>query len=246
MISKMWKEESDMVKAEYERMAEAEKAEHQRLFPGYKFTPESKAEKEKRKKQKQAQKEWERANAKKSRTRAAAPYAVPAQAPVLPLPSGLPPAAYYDPASMYGQAGPSPHTSGASSPTSSKSAPVSLPPGPALPKTQRVRSARSSTRSSPGPDAYQPTQRRVLNPSTPPDTYGVPMPPLQMHQPELVQQHLPLPDNYHQQQFTQQYQETQQPAQIMSWPQNPSNGGQVTLQGVTAQVRFLSVSSFLS
>lgn len=239
MISKMWREEPDSTKAEYERMAEAEKAEHQRMFPGYKFTPESKAEKEKKKKARQVQKEWERANAKKTRGRTAAPYIVPVQQPVIPLPSGLPPAAYYDPASMYGPAGPSPHTSGAASPTSSKSGSVPLPYEPTRSTSQRVPSARSSTRSSPSSDAYHVTQQDAHNLSTPPDsTYGVPMPPIQhLHHPELVQQHLPLPNHYDQQhQFTPQHQIQQPQAQITSWPQNPANGSQVTLQGVTAQV----------
>ena len=238
LISKMWREEPDAVKAEYERLAEAEKAAHQRMFPGYKFTPESKAEKEKKKKARQAQKEWERANAKRTRGRAA-----PVQQPAVPLPAGLPPAAYYDPASLYGPSGPSPHTSGAASPTSSKSASLPLPPDPA-----RSTSTRSSARSSPAVDAYHYPQHHDGTPD-----YGVPMPPVQhQHQPELAQQHLPpnhhnydqqqqfAPQHHqqHQQQQHQQHEHHQPQPQLTSWPQNPANGSQVTVQGVTAQVRF--------
>ncbi|KAF7968047.1 hypothetical protein HWV62_32112 [Athelia sp. TMB] len=250
LISKMWREEPDAVKAEYERLAEAEKAAHQRMFPGYKFAPESKAEKEKKKKARQAQKEWERANARRSRGRAA-----PVVPPAVPLPAGLPPAAYYDPASLYGPAGPSPHTSGAGSPTSSKSGSLPLPPDPA-----RSTSTRSSARSSPAVDAYHYPQHQEGTPD-----YGVPMPPMQQHhQPELAQQHhLPpihnnydqqeqfAPQQHHQQHHPQQQhhhlqpehhqnpnqqQEHHQPQpQLTSWPQNPAHGDQVTVQGVTAQ-----------
>ncbi|KIK98564.1 hypothetical protein PAXRUDRAFT_55546, partial [Paxillus rubicundulus Ve08.2h10] len=39
LISNMWKNEKEEVKLEYERMADAKKAEHQRLYPSYRFQP---------------------------------------------------------------------------------------------------------------------------------------------------------------------------------------------------------------
>ncbi|KAG2033502.1 high mobility group box domain-containing protein, partial [Suillus americanus] len=45
LISDMWRNESDAVKLEYERLADARKAEHQRLYPDYRFQPMKKEEK---------------------------------------------------------------------------------------------------------------------------------------------------------------------------------------------------------
>ncbi|KIJ19098.1 hypothetical protein PAXINDRAFT_70028, partial [Paxillus involutus ATCC 200175] len=39
LISNLWKNETEQVKLEYERMADARKAEHQRLYPSYRFQP---------------------------------------------------------------------------------------------------------------------------------------------------------------------------------------------------------------
>ena len=61
IISDMWRQEPDHVKAKYERMAEQAKAEHRMMYPNYKFSPESKQEKEMRKAAKAAEKELKRA-----------------------------------------------------------------------------------------------------------------------------------------------------------------------------------------
>ncbi|KZT26796.1 hypothetical protein NEOLEDRAFT_1062187, partial [Neolentinus lepideus HHB14362 ss-1] len=44
-ISQMWKNESEVVRSEYERLAEVRKAQHQNAYPGYRYHPISKAEK---------------------------------------------------------------------------------------------------------------------------------------------------------------------------------------------------------
>lgn len=45
MISRMWKEETDAVKAIYEKRAELKKAEHQARYPNYRFQPAKKSDK---------------------------------------------------------------------------------------------------------------------------------------------------------------------------------------------------------
>ncbi|KDQ57658.1 hypothetical protein JAAARDRAFT_93592, partial [Jaapia argillacea MUCL 33604] len=44
-ISLMWKNETEIVRSEYERRAELKKAQHQQLYPNYRYHPVSKAEK---------------------------------------------------------------------------------------------------------------------------------------------------------------------------------------------------------
>lgn len=92
LISDMWKKESEAVKLEYERMADAKKAEHQRMYPDYRFQPMKKEDKARmREKQKL---ERERARAEKKPRRATAATVPSSSAAVSPPPPSmlLPPA----------------------------------------------------------------------------------------------------------------------------------------------------------
>jgi hypothetical protein len=69
----MWKSESPEIRAHYERLSDIKKAEHQAMYPGYRFQPMKKADKDRLKAEKQAEKERERGTRKtKGRTRAGA------------------------------------------------------------------------------------------------------------------------------------------------------------------------------
>ncbi|EGN99801.1 hypothetical protein SERLA73DRAFT_18452, partial [Serpula lacrymans var. lacrymans S7.3] len=45
IVSYMWNNESEQVRSEYERRADARKAQHQLMYPNYKFQPMKKEEK---------------------------------------------------------------------------------------------------------------------------------------------------------------------------------------------------------
>jgi hypothetical protein len=226
IISKMWREEPDHVKAEYERMAEEQKALHLRMNPGYKFAPVSRADKDRQKAADAAQKELQRANSKKAR---AGPYMVPILAAP---PSGHIPAAYRDPARLFGQAGPSPHMSGASSPTSTKSAPQPLP----LPdQRSQSHATQSSAHSLPIAETYQNQQN--YRSSSAPVTYMIPMPPMPPPQTRQVHPPLPNPDLYQPQIHQQPQQHQTVTSELSSWNQISQSDGQVTVHGVTAEVR---------
>ena len=227
----MWREEPDAVKAEFERRAETEKAIHLKMFPGYKFNPESKADKERRKAAKAAQRELERANSKRGRAHAA-PYVVP----VVAAPSSAHvPGATYDATSFYGNAGPSPALSGASSPTSSKSAPQPLPP------TDQRSQLFLPHSSSPSAEPYQNQQNSQVRPSSAPDMYVTSMPPLLTRHPDIAHSPLPDPGQYQPQNQPQPQQQENYSADLTSWIHIPSNDDQVTLQRVTAEVSNLFV-----
>jgi hypothetical protein len=113
MISSMWKNESDTVRAEYERRADAKKAEHQHMYPGYRFQPMKKEDKERMRTEKRSEKEKERAQSKRPRHRAS-PYAT--SIPPNSIPPMIP---IYQPEVHYGPTGPSPPISAASSPNDS-------------------------------------------------------------------------------------------------------------------------------
>lgn len=217
IISKMWREEPDHVKAEYERMAEEQKALHLRMNPGYKFSPVSRADKDRQKAADAARKELQRANSKKVR---AGPYMVPILAAP---PSAQIPAAYHHPAQLFGQAGPSPHMSGASSPTSTKSAPQPLPP-------PDQRSQPNATRSSAHPSPIAETLQNQQNyrSLSAPVAYMTPMPP-----PQTRQVHPPLPNP----ELYQPQQHQTITSELSSWNQISRSDSQVTIHGVTAEVR---------
>lgn len=205
------------------------------MYPGYKFNPESKADKQKRRAAKAAQKELQRANSKRGRARAA-PYVVPV---VATPPSGHPIGYPYDPAALYGDAGPSPHLSAASSPTSSKSASLPLPP---VDERPQLYPAHSSIRSSPGSDAHlNSPSYEVLSPMTP-DMFTAPMPPAQAPHPDLIRQR-PTPGQYQAPSQQQQQQPQQQmpfAGELMPWMHNPANHGQVPVNGIVPEVGVLT------
>ncbi|KAG1727601.1 hypothetical protein EDB19DRAFT_1833027 [Suillus lakei] len=156
LISDMWRNESEAVKLEYERLADARKAEHQRLYPDYRFQPMKKEEKERLREEKRLQKERAREKKKsRGRTNAVAgpsqepqqsmpqepisqpPTAPMAHAPPYFLPDVMPvqnfpvrarqyQPTFLDPELQFGLAGPSPPLSAASSPNDSSASESSL------------------------------------------------------------------------------------------------------------------------
>jgi hypothetical protein len=179
LISNMWKNESEIVRAEYERRAECKKQEHQAMYPGYRFQPMKKEEKERLKEEKRLEKERDRAqSSRRGRTRPA-PYTVGMVAPQMPQTMS-----YYHPEVHYGPAGPSPPLSAASSPNSTSPCPDS--------SGLDDHSALQSAHASPGPDAY-------TNNTTPSSTFQntIPLPQLtgqfQFVAPQQGSSHLPVP-----------------------------------------------------
>jgi hypothetical protein len=110
MISNMWKNESEAVRNEYERRADAKKAEHQQMYPNYRFQPMKKEEKERMRTEKRTEKEKERTQSKKTRHRTT-PYIPSTLAASLPAMIPL-----FNPERHFGPNGPSPPMSAASSP----------------------------------------------------------------------------------------------------------------------------------
>ncbi|KAH7915236.1 hypothetical protein BJ138DRAFT_1109913 [Hygrophoropsis aurantiaca] len=152
LISNMWRSESDVVKLEYERRADARKAEHQRLYPNYRFQPVKREDKERAREEKKLAKERARAESKRGKARHS-PYATPPVAGpsgsqhhlAAPQPQYM---AMYNPEQRYGRDGPSPPLSAASSPNDTSS--VSESHGQeslSLPQ-----SAAASTNASPNPN----------------------------------------------------------------------------------------------
>lgn len=234
IIASMWRSEPLHIRAEWERRAEEEKAKHKMIYPDYKFNPESKEKKEARKALKAQQKEIARAN-KRGRGRTQ-PYVIPV--PAMP-PSGPSHTSHVDPVAYYGECGPSPHLSAAPSPVSGGSSIIPLPPSQQYPQ---LYPPHSPSESSSGSDAYQNVQNREVHSSTSLDMYGNPMPPNQSPMPLLpaqqqvyAQPHLPQPIDYQSQQHNQPQQDTYQ-GEIPPWTHTPSNDGQVTLPGLSAEV----------
>lgn len=121
-ISKMWREAPEHVHAEYERMAEEEKAEHKRLFPDYRYRPMKKEDKERMKEAKKKSKELERQEKNpRRRTQKAANVSSPSLASV---PQSTP--SLVDPHLRYGPAGPTPPLSVASSPSDTSPSPSGI------------------------------------------------------------------------------------------------------------------------
>lgn len=129
-ISKMWREAPEHVHAEYERMAEEEKAEHKRLFPDYRYRPMKKEDKERMKEAKKKSKELERQEKNpRRRTQKAANVSSPTLASV---PQSTP--SLVDPHLRYGPAGPTPPLSVASSPSDASPSPsgINVPNPPSV------------------------------------------------------------------------------------------------------------------
>ncbi|KAF9219590.1 hypothetical protein BS17DRAFT_384255 [Gyrodon lividus] len=164
LISEMWKNEKEEVKLEYERMADARKAEHQRLYPSYRFQPMKKEDKERIREERKQEREQARL-AKKSRGRSAtaatttAPTAPPLAyaTPAYLMPTGYPPqmgmphpyTVPYQPEARFGPAGPSPPLSAASSPNETSASPEPQP----RPEENTAPSTSTSARPSPSPES---------------------------------------------------------------------------------------------
>ncbi|KAI6129432.1 hypothetical protein EDD16DRAFT_1701428 [Pisolithus croceorrhizus] len=152
-ISEMWKNETDTVRLFYERMADARKAEHQRMYPEYRFQPVKKEDKAKMREQQRIARERARAE-KKSKRGATSTQSVqsapqPPPPPPTSAPVPTPPVVYATPYGMppgyammqmsyymtpfisnearFGPAGPSPPLSAAPSPQETAASPEPQP-----------------------------------------------------------------------------------------------------------------------
>lgn len=110
MISDMWKAAPERVRQHYEQLADAKKAEHQAMYPGYRFQPMKKEEKERLREEKRLEKEKDRAQSRRHRGR---PSPYPVAGATSAMPHVVP---FYQPELHYGSEGPSPPLSAASSP----------------------------------------------------------------------------------------------------------------------------------
>ncbi|GJJ06283.1 hypothetical protein Clacol_000474 [Clathrus columnatus] len=183
MISQMWKLESPDVRGHYERLSEIKKAEHQAMYPGYRFQPMKKEDKDRLRAEKQAEKDRERearkAN-KKTRTAAVATTEMPplftTQARVLPS---------------------------AATPSSSSSngmllSPLSLPVHPLTGTTLAPINASSSSSDPPGDLPTPPGDNDSGTPSSlslPPPSL-ITLPPLVAPQPAPIPQRPPSPSTW--------------------------------------------------
>jgi hypothetical protein len=231
LISEMWKNELDDVRAEYERRADARKAEHQAMYPGYRFHPMKKEEKERLREEKRQEKERDRAQSRRGRARPT-PYATS----FVPTPMPHPLAAYYQPEVRYGPAGPSPPLSAASSPNDASPYPDSQHGSDEQPN--------QSTHASPHPDSYtSATSHSGSLPSMPTSSYESSIPPsqpLHLHpspsQPGVSHLPIPGPSQWHPQQQPQVASGNADPATTSIWSNyNPSHG-QFPLDGTVSQV----------
>ena len=233
IISQMWKEEPEHVKAEYERRAEAEKARHRQQFPEYKFNPKSKAVKERQKAVEAAQKELKRANAKKARARAAAPYVVPVMvAPPSAHTAGVP----INPSEADSPGAPSPLFSDSPSPASSKSVRQALPlPGQPI----QMYPIHTPAHSLPSAESQQSHER----PLPAPTIYAASMPPPQAHPDDITRPCLPYPHQYQPQNPPQHQQQEAYTSDLINWNLPPRND-RVTLRGISSKASvFMHVSS---
>ncbi|KAL4080185.1 hypothetical protein V8B97DRAFT_1914264 [Scleroderma yunnanense] len=241
MISSMWKNESDSVRLEYERMADERKAAHQLMYPDYRFQPVKKEEKAKQREQQKLQKQRARADKKSKRdatstaSTSAPALPPPSTVPVMPppvvyaTPYGMPPGytmmqmpyisqSYFTNEARFGPAGPSPPLSAAPSPPETEDSPSPLPvldeqPGP-------------STSNSVRPLAVLESQGSSASQPLPANTLYMPqslLPGVQVSPTNLDIAH-PLPDM--QSQTTEQAQWSQQPDQ-QQHSQTPLSTGSV-------------------
>ncbi|ETW80936.1 hypothetical protein HETIRDRAFT_476671, partial [Heterobasidion irregulare TC 32-1] len=99
-IARMWKNEAEETKSEYERRAELAKAEHARQYPNYRFCPMKKADKDKLREEAKAEKERVKAETRKARQRSVYPYPTGAS-----IASSSTPYFEYMPAPLWGPEG---------------------------------------------------------------------------------------------------------------------------------------------
>ncbi|KAF9230852.1 hypothetical protein BU15DRAFT_83101 [Melanogaster broomeanus] len=163
LISDLWKNEKEEVKLEYERMADARKAEHQRMYPSYRFQPMKKEDKERIREERKQEREQARL-AKKSKGRGAtaattsAPTHLPWSMPCHHILCHLPEA-------RFGPAGPSPPLSAASSPNDTSTSPdpqdsntASTSASPQLTPSPKSQGSPSSSQPLPSSMLYPPQQ----------------------------------------------------------------------------------------
>lgn len=168
LISKIWREAPEHVHAEYERMAEEEKAEHKRLFPDYRYRPMKKEDKERMKEAKKKSKELERQEKNpRRRTQKTANVSSPSPASAPQITPSL-----VDPHLRYGPAGPTPPLSVASSPSDASSSPV--PPGINIPNLASVSTFSVAPDLSSMPAAITPVQ--LSYPLNPEQSLAMPQP----------------------------------------------------------------------
>ncbi|KAJ7675097.1 hypothetical protein B0H17DRAFT_1140526 [Mycena rosella] len=177
-ISAMWKAESPHIRAEYERRADLKKAEHQAMYPEYRFQPVKKEEKERLREVKKQEKERRKEAQRRGR-------AHPQPSPALSLPPrhyapnpALDPLApYYLAERRYGPSGPTPPLSAANSP--SESGTCDIP-------QSRVEESSVSPPANASP--YPQTPSSVYgSPALPPSSYGASFPDSQSPEPEPSQ-----------------------------------------------------------
>ncbi|KAG0702978.1 hypothetical protein DFH29DRAFT_998930 [Suillus ampliporus] len=203
LISEMWRSESEAVKLEYERLADAKKAEHQRLYPTYRFQPMKKEEKERLKEERRQEKEHARAQKKgRSRTNAVAGPSEEPQPPMPPmayaapylLPGGMPPPMHmhqppymmFHPEVQFGPAGPSPPLSAASSPDDTSASESPSGSDEILLRPEATHSARAS----PMPDSQSQSSQEQPSGFILPHSFLQSFPPQNAYgsQPMLVEQ----------------------------------------------------------
>nr|GAT57678.1 predicted protein [Mycena chlorophos] len=121
-ISLLWRNERPEIRAEYERRADIKKAEHQLMYPQYRFQPVKREEKERIRQQKRLDKERRKQEQRQARSRQKEEQVV-----AVPQPN---PHLYSTYDQRYGPHGPSPPLSAAASPQSTV---AELPPALSLP-----------------------------------------------------------------------------------------------------------------
>ncbi|KDR75383.1 hypothetical protein GALMADRAFT_227034 [Galerina marginata CBS 339.88] len=120
LISRMWRQESDTVRAEFERLADEAKERHRIQFPNYRYQPKKKEEKERLKELQKQRKESDRMAKKTRRVGQRTETALVPSHPVVQ--SGAP---YYNPHLLFSSAGPTPPLSASSSPSDATLSPPS-------------------------------------------------------------------------------------------------------------------------
>jgi len=185
LISDLWKKEEDSVRLNYERMADQRKAEHQQMYPHYRFQPVKKEDKAKQREQQKLEKQRARAERKTRRgatptastTTTPAPPPPPSTEPVMPpvvyaTPYGMPPGytmmqmpyymSYTNSEARFGPAGPSPSLSAAPSPPETVNSPSPLSKLAELPGP----STSNSVRTSPIPESQSSSASQPLPANT--------------------------------------------------------------------------------
>ncbi|KAJ7497114.1 hypothetical protein FB451DRAFT_967132, partial [Mycena latifolia] len=176
-ISAMWKAEAPHVRAEYERRADLKKAEHQAMYPEYRFQPVKREEKERLREVKKQEKERRKEAQRRGR---ANPQPPPASHPARHYaPNAIldPLAPYYQAEQRYGPSGPTPPLSAANSPSESGTSDI-----------PQSRVEESSVSPSANASPYPQTPSSVYgSPSMPPSSYGMSFTDSQSPEPDTSQ-----------------------------------------------------------